>query len=423
MPPDQIPSRRTFLGAVGGTLAGLGGLFRPAVAGELARTQKRAILVWMSGGPSQFETWDPKPGRPTGGPHGAIPTSRCGVYFNEYMPRLARLADRMVVVRSVTSASKEHGQATFAGMTGGLPGRLPTPPAWLSACAHGLTDDATWPAFVALGQSDSSEVRLPGGGFLGPRFDPVPCPGNGKPPEGLPTKDADVETVRRRDGLRDRLTADFRYGHDPARLAAHDQAHRQLATLVDRRSLFDLTREPARRVAAYGNTRLGRDCLLACRLVEHGVPFVLVGGPAQEWDLHGGIKDEQPGITARFDTAVGALIDDLMVRGLWDHTLVVLMGEFGRTPKLAGRSDAGRDHWSKCWSMSFGGVGAARGVVVGSTDYDGTDVRDHPVTIPDLLATFYTALGIDPRKDIDVDGRPTLLLERGVGKPITEALA
>ena len=146
---DSFPSRRSFLTAAGGTLAALGGLFRPAVAGQLRAAQKRAVLVWMSGGPSQLETWDPKPGRPTGGPHGVTATSRCGVHFNEHLPRLARLADRLVVVRSLTSGTREHGQATVAGLTGAPPGRLPTPPSWLAACAHGLAED-TCPAFVAL---------------------------------------------------------------------------------------------------------------------------------------------------------------------------------------------------------------------------------------------------------------------------------
>jgi hypothetical protein len=383
----------------------------------MRKSQKRAILVWMSGGPSQFETWDPKPGKSTGGPHGTIATSLTGVRFDQYMPCLARLADRMVVVRSVTSTSREHEQATRTGITGAGPGRVPDPPAWLSVCAHqAMTGDDLWPAYVALG-------KFPvGSGFIGPQCDPLQCPGDGKPPPGLPTTDAEVTTIRRRDDLRDRLSADFRYGHDPTRLAGHDATFRQLHAMLDRRPLFDSSREANRRVARYGNSRLGRDALLATRLVEHGVPFVHVACPAQEWDLHSGANDSQRDVTAAFDTAVGAMIDDLIARGLWEHTLVVLMGEFGRSPKLAGRSDPGREHWSKCWSMSFGGAGARGGVVVGATTEDGTDVKDRPVTIPQLIATFYTALGIDPRMELNVDGRPTRILDRGSGDPIREAL-
>jgi hypothetical protein len=421
------PSRRSFLlGTLraGGALAGLGGLFRPAVADELRKAQKRAILVWMAGGPSQLETWDPKPGRWSAGPHDTIATAVPGLRFDEYMPRLARLADRMAVVRSVTSRSQEHDQATFAGLTGAARGRLPAPPLWLAACAHELAgDDAAWPALAALGPREgfAGDYAPPGGGFLGPGFDPVQCPGDGKPPDGFPASDADAETARRRDALRDRLSADFRYGHDPARADAHDAAYGLAGSLLARRGLFDLAREPARRADAYGHTRLGRDCLLACRLVERGVPFVLVTAPKLEWDLHREADTKQRQVTGRFDTAVGALVNDLVARGLWDHTLVALMGEFGRAPTVDGGRGGGRNHWSKCWSVSFGGAGVKPGVV-GATDENGTDVQDRPVTVPDLLATFYAALGIDPRKEVDVDGRPTPLVERGAGKPIAEVL-
>jgi Protein of unknown function (DUF1501) len=410
-------SRRAFLST--SALAGLGGLFHPAVAAELLKKQKRAILVWMSGGPSQLETWDPKPGRPTAGPHGTTATSVPGLYFDEHMPRLTRLADRMVVVRSMTSKIAEHVQATVSGMTGSPPNRGPAAPLWQSVCAKELVgDEAVWPAFVTLGKAHGRDEPRTGGGFLGPRYDPVPCAGDGKPPEGLPTSAADVETVRRRHDLRDKLGADFGYGHDEGRLAAHDNTFRQVRGLLDRRGLFDLSSEPFRRVERYGDSPLGRDCLLACRLVEHGVPFVRVCCPLLEWDLHARLKEQQA-ITARFDTAVGAMVDDLIARGLWEHTLVVLMGEFGRTPR---QSRAGRDHWSKCWSMSFGGAKARGGVVVGETDENGEEVKDRPVTVRDLLVTFYEALGVDPHKEVDVQGRPTPYVDRGTGAPIHEAL-
>jgi hypothetical protein len=279
-------------------------------------------------------------------------------------------------------------------------------------------DDAVWPAFVALGTPDMLGEQPVGGGFLGPRYDPVSCPGDGKPPTGLPTQDADATAIRQRAALRDRLEADFAYGYDERRLAAHKNAFRQLDGLLDRRSLFDLSREPLKRSASYGDRPLGRDCLLACRLVERGVPFVLVSSPRLEWDLHRDLAKKQQNLNRSFDTAVGALIEDLMARGLWRHTLLVLMGEFGRSPSYS----SGRDHWSKSWSMSFGGAGVKGGVVVGSTDADGREIKARPVTLPDLLTTFYEALGVDPFKDVDVQGRPVPFVERGSGKPIHEVL-
>jgi hypothetical protein len=410
-------SRRAFLG--GTVLSSLGTLFQPAFADQLRKSDKRAILIWMSGGASQFETWDPKPGKSTAGPHGTIPTSVTGVRFDEHLPRLARLAKEMAVVRSMTTSSNEHSQATIAGLTGLPAGRSPEPPNWLSVCAHELVgDDAVWPAFVALGTPDMLGQQPVGGGFLGPRYDPLTCPGDGKPPTGLPTTDTDATTVRNRGTLRDRLEADFAYGFDERRLAAHKNAFRQLDGLLDRRSLFDLSREPLKRSAVYGDSPLGRDCLLACRLVERGVPFVLVSSPRLEWDLHRDLAKKQQLVNRTFDTAIGAMIDDLVARGLWKHTLLVLMGEFGRSPSYS----SGRDHWSKSWSMSFGGAGVKGGVVVGSTDADGRGIKDRPVTLSDLLTTFYEALGVDPFKDVDVQGRPVPYVERGSGKPIHEVL-
>jgi hypothetical protein len=409
-----LPSRRAFLGSA--VLAGLSGLFRPAVAAELRKNQKRAILIWMAGGPSQFETWDPKPGQWTAGPHATISTAIPGIHFDEYMPRLARLADRMAVVRTVTSKSQEHEQATVTGMSGSPPAG--SHPSWLSVCAHELVDEDHWPAFASLGRPALAEYKLPGGGFLGPRYDPLPCPGDGRPPEGFPTAGADTDMVRRREALRDRLGADFRFGHDADRLAGHDAAFGQVGELLKRSSMFDFSRLPLKRIEQYGNTPLGRDCLLACQLVEQGVPFVLVSAPRLEWDLHTGLKAEQSKITSKFDAAVGALVNDLIARGLWEHTLVVLMGEFGRSPNYS----SGRDHWSKCWSMSFGGAGTRGGVVVGATSDKGTEVKERPVTIPDLLVTFYQALGVDPRKEVDVQGRPMPFVDRGIGAPIEEVL-
>ena len=416
MPVTRL-SRRAFVGSLA---AGLGGLFTRPVAAHLRKTQKRAILVWMAGGPSQLETWDPKPDTASAGPHKAIPTAVPGVHFDEYMPRLARLADRMAVVRTVTGRIGDHAQAAQQGFTGFGPGAAPAPPHWLSACAHELAADPDlWPGVVALGRSDPA----PGGGFLGPRFDPLPCPGDGKPPDGLPKTAADDAAVYRRDALRDALATDFRYGHDEARLATHDAAFGNVGRLIARRDLFDLSREPLKRVAAYGDTALGRDCLLACRLVERGVPFVQVTPPGSvplPWDLHNRMAERQKLVTTAFDTAVGAMIDDLIARGLWDHTLVVLTGEFGRTPGAL--ANGGRDHWPKNWAMSFGGCGVKGGAVVGTTSKDGREIADRPVSVPDLLATFYTALGVDPRKEFETPVGPVQLLERGRGNPLTDVL-
>lgn len=153
------------------------------------------------------------------------------------------------------------------------------------------------------------------------------------------------------------------------------------------------------------------------------MPFVRVqhqGGLA--WDKHRRAFDSQRHLTREFDTAVGALVDDLRDRGLWDNTLVILMGEFGRTPEILGQGPPGRNHWTRSWSLSLGGCGVKPGVVVGSTNEDGTAIKDRPVTIPDLFATFYTLLGIDYRTELQFEGRPIPLTENSKGVPIKEVL-
>src|SRR5262249_42406919 len=151
------------------------------------------------------------------------------------------------------------------------------------------------------------------------------------------------------DALRKELGRDFEYGHDANKLAAHSNAYAQLNALLSRRGLFDIAKLPAKRVIPYGNTPLGRDCLLACQLVEQGVPFVTIQSPKLEWDMHFGADTKQRQLNEKFDSAVGSMIDDLIARGLWQHTLVVLMGEFGRSPSISSEKGGGRDHWSDCW--------------------------------------------------------------------------
>lgn len=425
---EHVGSRRLFLqGAVLGGLAfgGFGRLFADDHRAAVARQQKHVILLWMSGGPSQFETWDPKPGAPTGGPHLAIPTSIPGVRFDEYMPNLARLAKHVAVVRSMTTTNVDHSTGSFLLQTGHEPSRVNAPmPHWLSVAAHQLpAASPNLPAFVAVNREQDA-LTSPGPGFLGARYQYLYSPGNGQPPEDLPRPgEVDLAAFRRREDLRTRLGRRFHDGQDPDKVGAHEAAFGQMGALLASSDIFDVSAEPARDRERYGDSRFGRDCLLARRLVEKGVSFVRVqhqNGLA--WDKHRRAFESQRHITAEFDRAAGALIDDLRDRGLWARTLVVLMGEFGRTPEILGQGPPGRNHWAKSWSLSFGGCGVKEGVVVGATDAKGTAVADRPVTVHDLFCTFYKVLGINPRKELDFEGRPIPLVENKLGKPIGEVL-
>lgn len=422
---DHRASRRLFLqGAGAAALGGFGRLFAADHAAAAAGQQKHVILVFMSGGPSQFETWDPKTGRPTGGPHLNTQTTVPGVRFDEYLPNLARLANRMAVIRSMTSDLGEHSDGHFLAQTGHRPTAVvATAPHWLSVCAHERPAPADRPAYVQLGGEQGGNATVPGPGFLGAAYQALTCPGRGQGPDDLPPAGPRDADFRRREALRRSLAADFAAGRTTPELAGYAAAFGAAENLLRNRDLFDLSKEPARRAEKYGPTGLGRDCLLAARLVERGVPFVRVQHQSGlAWDKHRRAFDSQRHLTREFDTAVGALVDDLIDRGLWDRTLVVLMGEFGRTPEIMGQGSPGRNHWTKSWSLSLGGCGVRPGVVVGSTNDDGTAVKDRPVTISDLFATFYTLLGIDYRTELTFEDRPVPLTENGRGTPIREVL-
>lgn len=425
-PADHMLSRRMFLhGAIAGGMAfgGFGRLFADDVAAQATRLQKHVILLYMSGGPSQFETWDPKPGQPTGGPHMTIQTSLPGVRFDEFMPNLARLANRMVVIRSMNSPFGEHAEGARWTQTAHRPSPVTAPaPHWLSVCAHQLpAANPQLPSYVMLGQ-ENGEFAAPLAGHLGAAYQALICPGNGLGPQDLPAAGpAEIAALNNREQLRRQISDRFGQTRNRELVNAHDIAFQRMGDLLQVRRIFDITEEPAAAVQRYGPSRFGRDCLLARRLVEHGVPFVRVqhqNGLA--WDKHRRAFESQRHITTEFDTAAGALIDDLIDRGLWQHTLVVLMGEFGRTPEIQGQGPPGRNHWGRSWSLSFGGCGLKEGVVVGSTNRDGTAIQDRPVTIPDLFCTFYRALGINPHRELRFQGRPIPLVEDKLGTPIAE---
>ena len=427
-PAEHVCTRRMFLQGVAGAGAAFGGFGRLFAADNVAQAasqQKHVILLWMSGGPSQFETWDPKPGAPTGGPHMTIPTSIPGVHIDEYMPNLARLAKHTVVVRSMTTTNVDHSTGSYLLQTGHEPSRVIAPmPHWLSMAAHELPGpDPKLPAFVNVNR-EQDQLTSPGPGFLGAKYQYLYCPGNGQPPETLPRAgQVNLESFRVRAELRSRLSKPFHEGQDPAKVEAHETAFTQMGSLLASSAMFDISGEPAKDLERYGNSRFGRDCLLARRLIEKGVSFVRVqhqNGLA--WDKHRRAFESQRHITAEFDVAAGALIDDLRARGLWERTLVVMMGEFGRTPEILGQGPPGRNHWAKNFSLSFGGCGVKEGMVIGATNKNGTEITDRPVKVHDLFCTFYRILGINPHHELEFEGRPLPLVEDKKGKAITEVL-
>lgn len=424
---EHVFSRRALLqGALAGGVAfgGFGRLFAAEQAAAVKKNNKRSILIFMSGGPSQFETWDPKTGQPTGGPHLSIPTSIAGVHFDEFLPNLARQANRMITVRSMTSSNGDHDQGGYIAQTAYNPSTLVAPaPHWLSICAHEQpAADPERPSYVMLGRDNFGSLHVPGAGYLGAKYQALHCPGGGAGPQDLPKPSAEeLAAFERREKLRRSFSDSFSVGRDARLVESHEGALAGVGNLLRSGDLFDVSQESPSDFDRYGKSQLGRDCLLARRLVERGVPFVRVQHQSGlAWDKHRRAFQSQRWISSEFDTAVGALIDDLINRGLWANTLLVLMGEFGRTPEISGQGQPGRNHWTKCWSLSFGGCGLKEGLIIGSTNANGTELKDRPVTIHDLFCTFYKTLGINPHKELKFENRPIPFVEDKLGKAMEE---
>jgi hypothetical protein len=441
-------TRRSFLQV--GTL-GLGGLALPDLLRLRARGAERSspsatpsgrgksvILFWLSGGPGHMETWDPKPDAPDGfrGPLGAIRTSLPGVHFGELLPETARLANRLAVVRTVHHGTGDHTKGNHWMLTGYegpafnapdnqvqrrpamgaavsrlVPARQPGMPAY-AAVPHlrGGTDNLFhYAAYLGGGanpfivESDPNEpsyrvrnLTLPGGLSL-----------------------ARLEDRRRMLAALDGL----KRSEDP-KFADLDAYHQRAFSMLTGPSVaraFDIDREDPRLRDRYGRHTFGQSALLARRLVEGGTPFVTVN--CVPWDHHGTapqLKTEEGArkLIPPLDRAIGALIDDLIDRGLYDDTLVVAMGEFGRTPRM--NKDAGRDHWGDTFSVLFGCGSMKMGQVIGRSSERGEHVVDRPFTPQDVAATVYHHLGIDGAKTVfeDRTGRPTYLIEKG--EPIRE---
>jgi uncharacterized protein (DUF1501 family) len=391
---------------------------RRADAGEPARPPARAdacVVLWLNGGPSHLDTFDPKPGSRGGGPFRAIATRARGVELSQHLPRLAEGAHRFALVRGMTSKEGNHQRARFLAHTGYSPNPTVAHPAlgaWVSARRAGEAADL--PAFVSVGGPSE------GGGFLGLSRAPFVVLDPSAPP-------ANVRPARRVDGARGEarrealglLEARFAAETGDAKIAARRAVYEQAARLMrsPRLDAFDLASEPDRVKQAYGDSDFGRGCLLARRLVEAGVKYVEV--QLDGWDTHKDGFSRQERLLAQLDPAAATLLADLDARRLLDRTLVVAMGEFGRTPAI--NADDGRDHHPKAWSVLVAGGGVRGGVVHGRTDADGDAVVEGATSVPDLFATLATLLGLDPAETVGTrSGRPVSLTDGG--RPIQAIL-
>jgi hypothetical protein len=389
-----VVGRRTFLRGVAAGAAALG--WKDAVtlhAEELRRNGLACVLLFMTGGPSQFETFDPKAGD-TGGPTESIPTAAPGVRVAEHWPNVARQLGDVALVRSMTNKEGAHPRAVYQLHTGYIPAGGVKFPAFGAIAAKELgPPDFDLPHFVSVGRRNTI-----GAGFLGMQFapfavqDPNQMPGNVQLPGGVGTS----RFARRLDLLKD-LEQDFADAGARRQVESHQALYDGAAQLVrsPRLKAFDVSQESDAVRDRYGRTPFGQGCLLARRLVETGVTFVEV--ESDGWDTHQNNFDRTRALAGPTDQGFAALVADLKERGMLDRTLVIWMGEFGRTPRINGQN--GRDHFPRAFTVALAGAGVRGGRVIGATSADGSEVKERPVTVPDLFTTFCHALTINPRKE------------------------
>jgi uncharacterized protein (DUF1501 family) len=418
-------SRREFLAA--GIAGTIGLALSPAWQKFLAkdapsRRAKSCILLWLNGGPSHLDTFDPKPGADTGGPFQAINSAVPGMRFCEHLPKLAGQAKHLAVLRSLSSPEGDHEGGYHLLHTGNQRQETVEYPSLGSVMAREWTaEDGDLPAFVSLNGS------APGGGFFGVEFAPYIVGNLDAPvdnlalPEGVDEKRRD----RRLKALRE-FNGGFARRVDAASAAAHERFITKALKLQNSPALkaFDLTQEKQAVLQAYGIPSappkegeeapavpvFAKACLMARRLVENGVRFVEV--TLDGWDTHSDNFNQVAGLCGQLDPAFAALIGDLSTRGMLDDTLVICLGEFGRTPKI--NDQTGRDHWSEAFSGVLAGGGIKGGQVIGATDDRGEHIKDRSIKVPDLYATLLSAMGVDPAKSYRTpEARPIKLAEKG----------
>jgi hypothetical protein len=414
-------ARRGFLGlaaaGLGGIAGGLGIFTRSVFAEALTRDQKRIIVFNMHGGLSQLESWDPKPRTDTGGPFRAIPTSVPGIHISELLPETAKQMHHLCLVRGVNTSEDDHAKGTFMMLTG----RRQTPganfPQIGAVAAKALAEsDNPLPGHILI--TPNGGGRGNEAAYLGPKYSSVVL-GNGNPPAymdrpGSIAEDADAA----RQTFRRKVNAAFLDRRRTAVTDAYTQSYESALQLMTQKEAFDVSKEPERDHDRYGREDFGRQCLLARRLLERGVPFVQV--THSNYDTHNENFDFHWEQMGEFDRPFASLVADIADRGMLEGTLIVVLSEFGRTPHINDRY--GRDHWSRSWTVVLGGGRVARGAAFGKTNENGTEVVDGQVDHGNLFHTYLQAVGVDSAGTFNLGGREVPVADPAT-HPIDQVLA
>ncbi len=444
--------RRTWLkSAAAGVCTVSASGWLPALADRVANDPKRrrhCIVLWMGGGPSQLDTFDLKPEHENGGEFKETKTNVPGLRFSEHLPQLAKQADKLAIIRSLSTKEGDHTRGTHLMQTGQPPMGAIKYPSMGSVLARELGDRSdALPNFISVSQGRLFSDSTTGPGFLGPRYSPLRVTGTGgqfqppgnrannnnaasfasmdipglKPPAGI-----DAERNARRLKLLEMQQQSFISQHASPAALAHKTVYDGALQLMngDSAVAFDLSKEPEKLRRQYGEGVFGQGCLLARRLIEHGAAFVEVNLDSSTtasvgWDTHSNIFESVKSLSQELDTGWATLMRDLDERGLLESTTILWMGEFGRTPKI--NSQGGRDHFPQAWTCVLGGGGIAGGQAYGRTSKDGQRVEENKCGVGNVLATLCSALGVDPSSQHETNtGRPVALVD---AEPIEELLA
>ena len=414
-------------------LTGLGALHTPALGKELEQRRKRVLMIFLNGGASQFETFDPKPGAPTGGPFISIPTSIPGYHVSELMPKMAKRVHKMSIIRSTHIRRADHNDKPIYGNK--VKDGVVQLPSIGSILSHELADpDSPLPRHVFFSNYlGANYTESPG--FLGPAWGPVNVlPGRiaAEPPFSIPHSEirtsppgnalpdtlADADH-KDRAKLRDLLSSSFALGRqNDSTLSSYEGAFSRVRGLMGSADLFDIEKEPQKIRDRYGPTAFGQHALIARRLIEAGVPYVRVN--RGWWDTHGQNFEAHQEMVPELDHVLAVLLDDLEDRGLLEDTLVVTFSEMGRTPYI--NANQGRDHFYLL-TTTLTGCGVKEGLVYGSTDANGMEIAENEVLTQNFFATIFKAVGIDHQKEYhSADGRPLPITDYGT-EPVYDVLA
>jgi len=410
----------TGLGVTGlGVTAGTSLFSHPLGASQVAKAGKSVVVVYLNGGVSQFESWDPKSDLQTGGPFKSIATSVPGIRVSELIPHTAKQMHHMALIRSISTDLDDHALSNNIVRSGRTTRSATEYPELGAVVAKGLERaDFPLPGHITT-MLGGIGGRSNNAAYLGPRYASVAVGAekggivNSQLPDGM-----SVQVDSRRHDWRRFVNSQHRSKVQSAEIDAYTQSYEQALRLMEKRDLFDISREPEAYQQAYGKTEFGKQLLLARRLVEQEVPFIEIqhGG----WDFHHNNFEFHLHYVADFDRPFAYFIEDLSQRGLLERTLVIVMTEFGRTPTI--NAGYGRDHYPKAWSIALAGSGIQHGAVIGSTDAKGVEVTERKVDHRHLFHTYLRAVGIDSSGEFEVAGRKFPIADPAFG-PIEELLA